>query len=88
MKIADILMLLGGLSLFLYGMKMMSEGLEVAAGNKMKKNVILSIFMIIGILIANISLATYTPNVELKITANKRIKCRLQKLCLIVKLLF
>ena len=37
MKIADILMLLGGLSLFLYGMKMMSEGLEVAAGNKMKK---------------------------------------------------
>lgn len=37
MKITDVLMLLGGLSLFLYGMKMMSEGLEVAAGNKMKK---------------------------------------------------
>lgn len=28
--------LLGGLALFLYGMQMMSTGLEVAAGNKMK----------------------------------------------------
>lgn len=28
--------LLGGLALFLYGMKMMSNGLEVAAGNKLK----------------------------------------------------
>ena len=29
-------MLLGGLALFLYGMQMMSSGLEAAAGNKMK----------------------------------------------------
>lgn len=37
MKIADLLGLLGGLSLFLYGMQMMSDGLEEAAGNRMKK---------------------------------------------------
>ena len=28
--------LLGGLALFLYGMNMMSQGMEAAAGNKMK----------------------------------------------------
>lgn len=33
----DILTLLGGLALFLYGMQMMSNGLETAAGNKMKE---------------------------------------------------
>lgn len=32
-----IMGLLGGLALFLYGMQMMSTGLEVAAGNKMKQ---------------------------------------------------
>lgn len=37
MGIAEILALLGGLALFLYGMQMMSSGLEDAAGNKMKK---------------------------------------------------
>lgn len=37
MKITDFLSLLGGLALFLYGMQMMSGGLEAAAGNKMKK---------------------------------------------------
>ena len=36
MEINDLLMLLGGLALFLYGMQMMSTGLETAAGNKMK----------------------------------------------------
>lgn len=36
MKITDLLSLLGGLALFLYGMQMMSSGLEAAAGNKMK----------------------------------------------------
>lgn len=36
MKITDFIMLLGGLALFLYGMQMMSEGLESAAGNKLK----------------------------------------------------
>ena len=36
MKITDILSLLGGLALFLYGMQMMSSGLEAAAGSKMK----------------------------------------------------
>lgn len=37
MGISDILMLLGGLALFLYGMSMMSNGLESTAGNKMKQ---------------------------------------------------
>nr|WP_317284021.1 Na/Pi cotransporter family protein [uncultured Sellimonas sp.] len=37
MKVTDFLGLLGGLALFLYGMQMMSSGLEAAAGNKMKK---------------------------------------------------
>lgn len=37
MAITDFLMLLGGLALFLYGMQMMSNGLETAAGNKMKQ---------------------------------------------------
>lgn len=37
MGITEILGLLGGLALFLYGMQMMSGGLEDAAGNKMKK---------------------------------------------------
>ena len=36
MQPSDFLMLLGGLALFLYGMQMMSSGLEAAAGNKMK----------------------------------------------------
>ena len=36
MQISDFLGLLGGLALFLYGMQMMSEGLEDAAGNRMK----------------------------------------------------
>ena len=36
MDITNIFSLLGGLALFLYGMNIMSEGLEVAAGNKMK----------------------------------------------------
>lgn len=37
MKITDFFSLLGGLALFLYGMQMMSSGLEAAAGNRMKK---------------------------------------------------
>lgn len=36
MSMANILSMLGGLALFLYGMQMMSTGLEAAAGNKMK----------------------------------------------------
>lgn len=36
MDIKGVLALLGGLALFLYGMQMMSIGLEAAAGNKMK----------------------------------------------------
>ncbi|MEG1050251.1 MAG: Na/Pi symporter, partial [Oscillospiraceae bacterium] len=36
MGISQALMLCGGLSLFLYGMHMMSSGLEAAAGNRMK----------------------------------------------------
>ena len=37
MSIANVLMLLGGLGLFLYGMQMMGSGLEAAAGNRMKR---------------------------------------------------
>lgn len=37
MKLTDILQLIGGLSLFLYGMKMMSEGLEATSGNRLKQ---------------------------------------------------
>ena len=36
MKLSNIFSMLGGLALFLYGMNMMSNGLELAAGNKMK----------------------------------------------------
>lgn len=36
MGITDVLALLGGLALFLYGMQMMSTGLEAAVGNRMK----------------------------------------------------
>ena len=36
MQLSDLLGLLGGLALFLYGMQMMSSGLEAAAGDKMK----------------------------------------------------
>lgn len=36
MQTSDFLTLLGGLALFLYGMQMMSSGLEAAAGNRMK----------------------------------------------------
>ncbi len=37
MTFTDVMGLLGGLALFLYGMQMMSTGLESVAGNKMKK---------------------------------------------------
>ena len=36
LDISILLGLLGGLALFLYGMQMMSAGLEAAAGNRMK----------------------------------------------------
>lgn len=36
MGFSDLLTLFGGLALFLYGMKMMSDGLEAAAGDKMQ----------------------------------------------------
>lgn len=36
MELSNIFSLFGGLALFLYGMSMMSDGLELAAGNKMK----------------------------------------------------
>jgi len=37
MAINDLFMLLGGLGLFLYGMKLMSDGLKLVAGFKLKK---------------------------------------------------
>lgn len=36
MKLEDIVMLLGGLALFLYGMQVMCRGLEVAAGERLR----------------------------------------------------
>lgn len=36
MQLTNVFMLFGGLALFLYGMHMMSTGLEVAAGNRLK----------------------------------------------------
>ncbi|MEG0276381.1 MAG: Na/Pi cotransporter family protein [Coprobacillus sp.] len=36
MELTNVFAMLGGLALFLYGMTMMSNGLEMAAGNKMK----------------------------------------------------
>lgn len=36
MKLTDLFAMFGGLALFLYGMTMMSNGLELSAGNKMK----------------------------------------------------
>ena len=37
MGVTEIFALLGGLALFLYGMQMMSDGLENIAGNRMKQ---------------------------------------------------
>lgn len=37
MKITDIIAMLGGLALFLYGMKIMGDGLELVAGSQMQK---------------------------------------------------
>ena len=37
MSTREIISLLGGLALFLYGMQMMSGGLEAAAGNQMQQ---------------------------------------------------
>lgn len=37
MGFSDLMALLGGLALFLYGMHMMSTGMEAAAGNRMKR---------------------------------------------------
>ncbi len=37
MSISNIFSMFGGLALFLFGMQMMSDGLEAAAGNKMKE---------------------------------------------------
>lgn len=37
MTLQNVLTLLGGLGLFLYGMKMMGEGLELSAGSKLRK---------------------------------------------------
>ena len=43
MSTASIFGLLGGLALFLYGMQMMSTGLEATAGNKMRVRYLLDI---------------------------------------------
>lgn len=38
MQISEVMMLLGGLGLFLYGMKLMGDGLEMAAGSRLKRS--------------------------------------------------
>ena len=37
MSVMNVLSLLGGLGMFLFGMKIMGDGLEKAAGNRLKK---------------------------------------------------
>ena len=47
MTVTDLLGLLGGLGMFLFGMNLMSSGLEAAAGEKMKKLMIKRIMIIL-----------------------------------------
>lgn len=67
MRLEDLLSLLGGLSLFLYGMHMMSDGLEQTAGDKLSmilerltRNRVLAIFVgaLITVLIQSSSATT------------------------------
>ena len=52
MSIYNFISLLGGLALFLYGMQMMSDGLEAAAGNKMKQILEkLTVNRVVGVLV-------------------------------------
>ncbi|MCL2383784.1 MAG: Na/Pi cotransporter family protein [Oscillospiraceae bacterium] len=37
MALADLILFIGGIGLFLYGMKLMSDGLELSAGSKLKR---------------------------------------------------
>src|SRR5699024_4711633 len=51
-SIYNFISLLGGLALFLYGMQMMSDGLEAAAGNKMKQILEkLTVNRVVGVLV-------------------------------------
>ena len=55
MKATDLISLLGGLSLFLYGMQMMSNGLEAAAGaaeGERKAAMILSVSVLLSCVLA------------------------------------
>ena len=73
MGITDILSLLGGLALFLYGMHMMSNGLEAAAGNRMKSILEkLTSNRIKGVLVgAVITAPTRTPLIRLEVSFSK-----------------
>ncbi len=52
MQLEDIFMLFGGLALFLYGMHIMSSGLEVAAGDRLKSILeVLTSKRILGVLV-------------------------------------
>ena len=59
MNYTIILALMGGLGLFLYGMKLMSDGLEKAAGAKLRR--ILEIFTTNRVTILSISSSSFLP---------------------------
>ena len=60
MKLTNLFSMLGGLALFLYGMYMMSNGLEMAAGDKMKTIlVILTSIRILGVLVGALVTAIF-----------------------------
>ena len=71
MSIATVFLLLGGLGLFLYGMKLMSDGLEQVAGARMRS--ILEFFtknrfigMLVGILFTAIVQSSSATTVDRK----------------------
>ena len=61
MELSNIFSMLGGLALFLYGMNMMSNGLELAAGNKMKSILEkLTSNRILGVLVGALGYSCYS----------------------------
>ena len=69
MELSNIFSMLGGLALFLYGMNMMSNGLELAAGNKMK-SILMNLNQAVGIIMgANIGTTITGQLIAINITA-------------------
>ena len=62
MDISLVLGLLGGLALFLYGMQMMSDGLEKAAGDRLKTILEkLTSNRILGVIVGAVITASFNP---------------------------